>query len=302
MSGLKHKSSIALIVGILIIVLLIPIWSMVLAPLMITLELEKIDLTTSYVGTFGKEGYIGTYSVINRSGVWEIPINVTAHIYTIKVEGQKITLSLDATMIREDSGETLPAPFSINSTYVFNKFTLENVKDSAEADKPREGYYPLYPSHLKVGQNISKAWLENLNITGTLEFRESLVEQGVTLYKYFVNETITKFLWIENLEIFRNSTLTSTGSILIEPVSGLLAYTENETLNWIITHGTTKLPFVYLTYGSTAEAKTEGIATAKMAYDSLQLLELYIPTILGALMITLVIVFIYNVRRLKRKT
>lgn len=301
MSVLKRKSSIALIVGILVMVLLIPIWYMMLAPLMITSELEKIDLETSNVGTFGKKGYIGTYSVINRSGVWEIPISITAHAYATKVEGENVTLRIDATTIREDTGETLPAPFSINSTYVFNKFTLENVKDSPEADKPRQGYDPLYPSHLKAGENISNAWLENLNITATLEFKESILEQGVTLYKYFVNETITKLLWIEDLGESRNCTLTSTKSILIEPLSGLLAYTENETLNWIITHGTTKLPFVYLTYRSTAEAKAEGIATAKTAYDALQLLELYIPTILGVIVIILVIVFIFNVRRLKRK-
>ena len=81
MSTIKRKSNIALIVGILIVVLLIPIWYMMLAPSMIISELEKIDLETSYVGTFGKKGYIGTHSIITRSGVWEIPINVTAHVY-----------------------------------------------------------------------------------------------------------------------------------------------------------------------------------------------------------------------------
>lgn len=301
MSALKRKSSIALIVGILVMVLLIPIWYMMLAPLVITSELEKIDLETSNVGTFGKKGYIGTYSVINRSGVWEIPISITAHAYATKVDGENVTLRIDATMIREDGGETLPDPFSINSTYVFNKFTLENVKGSPEADKPREGHDPLYPSHLKAGENISNAWLENLNITATLEFKGSVKEEGIQLYKYFVNETITKLLWIEDLGVSRNSTLTSTKSILIEPLSGLLAYTENETFNWIVTHDTTKLPLVYLTYRSTDEAKTEGIAIAKTAHDGLQLLELYIPTILGVIVIILVIVFIFNVRRLKRK-
>ena len=273
---------------------------MMLAPSLITSELEKIDLETSYVGTFGKKGYIGTYSVINRSGVWEIPINVTALVYATKVEGENVTLRIDATMIREDYGEKLPEPFSVNSTYLFNKFSLENVKDSSEADKPREGYDPLYPSHLKSGEDISNAWLENLNITATLEFRESIVEQGVTLYRYFVNETLTKLLWIEDLKESRNCSLTSTKLIVIEPLSGLLAYTENETLDWIITHDATELPFVYLTYMSTDEAKTEGIATAKTAHDALQLLELYIPAILGVVAVVLAIVFIFNLRRLKR--
>lgn len=300
MSTLKRKSNIALIVGILIIVLLIPIWYMMLAPSLITSELEKIDLETSYVGTFGNTGYIGTYSIINRSGVWEIPIKINAHAYATKVEGENVTLRTDVTMIREDYGEKLPDPFSTNLTYVFNKFTLENVEDSPEADKPREGHDPLYPSHLRNGENISNAWLENLNITATLEFKDSIVEQGLTLHKYFVNETLTKLLWIEDLEESRNCTLTSTKLLVLEPLSGLLAYTETETLDWIITHGTTKLPFVYLTYRSTDEARSEGIATAKTAHDALQLLELYIPAILGVIALALAIVLVLNLRRLKR--
>ena len=300
MSTLKRKSNVALIVGILIIVLLIPIWYMMLAPSLITSELEKIDLETSYVGTFGNTGYIGTYSIINRSGVWEIPIKINAHAYATKVEGENVTLRTDVTMIREDYGEKLPDPFSTNLTYVFNKFTLENVEDSPEADKPREGHDPLYPSHLRNGENISNAWLENLNITATLEFKDSIVEQGLTLHKYFVNETLTKLLWIEDLEESRNCTLTSTKLLVLEPLSGLLAYTETETLDWIITHGTTKLPFVYLTYRSTDEARSEGIATAKTAHDALQLLELYIPTILGVIALALAIVIVLNLRRLKR--
>jgi len=300
LSTLKRKSNVALIVGILIIVLLIPIWYMMLAPSLITSELEKIDLETRYVGTFGNTGYIGTYSIINRSGVWEIPIKINAHAYATKVEGENVTLRTDVTMIREDYGEKLPDPFSTNLTYVFNKFTLENVEDSPEADKPREGHDPLYPSHLRNGENISNAWLENLNITATLEFKDSIVEQGLTLHKYFVNETLTKLLWIEDLEESRNCTLTSTKLLVLEPLSGLLAYTETETLDWIITHGTTKLPFVYLTYRSTDEARSEGIATAKTAHDALQLLELYIPTILGVIALALAIVLILNLRRLKR--
>ena len=220
--------------------------------------------------------------------------------YATKVEGENVTLRTDVTMIREDYGEKLPDPFSTNLTYVFNKFTLENAKDSPEADKPREGHDPLYPSHLRNGENISNAWLENLNITATLEFKDSIVEQGLTLHKYFVNETLTKLLWIEDLEESRNCTLTSTKLLVLEPLSGLLAYTETETLDWIITHGTTKLPFVYLTYRSTDEARSEGIATAKTAHDALQLLELYIPAILGVIALALAIVLVLNLRRLKR--
>jgi len=136
---LKRKSNIALIVGILAIVLLIPAWYTVIAPSLIISELEKIDLETSYEGTFGKIGYVGTYSIINRSGVWEIPISIKAHAYVTNVEGEDVTLRTDATMNREDYDKSLPEPFSMNLTYVFNKFSLENVKDSSEADKPREG-------------------------------------------------------------------------------------------------------------------------------------------------------------------
>lgn len=301
MSALRGKSSVTLIVAILVLVLLVPLWYTVLAPWILLSQLEQIDLETSNVGTFGKKGYAGTYAAINRSGVWEIPITITAHAYVTKVEEENFVLRVDMTMTREDTGETLPAPYSVNLTYMFNKFTMENVKDSPEADKPREGHDPLYPPHLKAGEDIPNVWLESLDTTATLQFSESVVEQGVTLYKYFVNETTTELRWIEELGVSRNCTLTSTRTILLEPLSGLLAYIENETFNWITTYRTTQLPFVYLTYRSSTEAKNEGLALARTAHDGLQLMELYIPTIFGVAVIILVIAFILNLRRLKKK-
>jgi hypothetical protein len=45
--------------------------------------------------------------------------------------------------------------------------------DAPEADRPREGYDNFYPLHLKAGEDIPSAWIENLNTTATLEFQES---------------------------------------------------------------------------------------------------------------------------------
>ena len=95
----------------------------------------------------------------------------------------------------------------------------------------------------------------------------------------------------------RNVTLTATKTILIEPLSGLWVYTENETLYMRDVIG--QLNYAY--YHSTDEAKTEGLATAKAAYDGMQLLELYVPTILGIVIIVLTIALAYNLRRLKTK-
>lgn len=318
MSVLKRKSSIALITGTIVVLLLIPVWYTMLAPSVIISELEKIDLTTSFEGTFGKEGYLltavpGVY-FINRTDVSEFPITVTAHAYATEVKGENVTLRIDATMIRNDTGETLPNPFSRNSTYIFNKFTLENVKDSPDADKPREGHDPLYPLHLKAGENILNAWLDNLNTTATLQYIGSVKEGGLTLYKYFVSETVTdKLLWlpppIDEVGGFRNCTVTSTKTILIEPLSGLLVYTENEVfslnytwVDWVFGERREKeIPSVYVTYKSTPEAKADGLETAKTARDGLQLLELYIPSMLGVIAIVLTVGLAFNVRRLKRK-
>jgi hypothetical protein len=301
LSVIKRKSSIALVAGVIVVLLFIPVWYAMLVPSVVASELEKIDMITSYKGTFGKAGYMGTYPVINRSGVWEIPICIIAHLCAIEVKGDNVVLRLDVNIVRNDTGETLPPPFSTNSTYVFDKFTLENVKDCPDANKPREGYDPLYPSHLEAGEDIPDVWLDTLNETATLRFEGSVVEEDVTLYKYFVNKTINKTLWIEDLKLFRNCTLTSTKTVLIEPLSGILAYAENETFDWFYTHGSTRIPLVYFTYESTAEAKADGIATAKEAHDGLQLLELYIPIFLGVVAIMLTTALAFNVRRLKRK-
>ena len=224
------------------------------------------------------------------------PIRIEAHAKAEGVEGDNVIVKVDAEMTRTDTGETLP-DFAQISIYVFNKFTRENDPDATDADKPREGYDPLYPSHLKKGGNIT-TWFDMLNTTATLEFVESVVENGVTLYRYSGSKTITKPTYMG----FTDCTLSLTRTVLVEPLSGLPAYTENETFRFNTTRaGYPSLPLVYLTYESTDEAKTQGIADAKAAYEGVQLLELYLPTILGVVVIILVIGLAFNIRRLKRK-
>jgi len=304
MSVLKRKSNIMLVIVIVAVLVLIPLWYVTLAPSILISELEKINLTTSFEGTFGKEGYIYSKSVIGGAtglDAWEIPITVTANIYVAEVKGDNIVLRIDATMISNDAGKALPDPFSRNATYVFSKFTLENVKDAPEADKPREGYDPLYPAHLKAGENMPNVWLDNLNVTATMEFKESTREEGLTLYTYYVNETITDMVSLPGIGL-RNCTLISAKTILVEPLSGLLAYTKEEILDWIMNReDQSPLPLVYFKYESTDEAKTDGLATAKMGYEGLQLLELYIPTILCVVAIILTVGLAFNIRRLRKR-
>lgn len=296
MSVLKRKSSIALIVGIIVTLLIIAIWCTKLEPYILASELEKIDAKTSFEGTLD---YFGT-------GL-DIPILIEAHAYVEDVKGDNVVLKVEMNITRTDTNETL-SDLSGNSTYVFNKFTLKNTPDAAEADKPREGYDPVYPLHLKAGEGISNVWLDMLNKTGTLEFEGIVKEEGVTLYKYFVNETITKEM--NPGLVWGNYTLTSTKTVLIEPLSGLLVYTENETFsivkNYTDSRGKiilTKL--IYLTYTSTAEAKAQGIADAKATHDDLQQLESYVQITaicpLGVIVIVLIVGLVFNVKRLKRK-
>ena len=276
---LKRRSNIALIIAIVIMLLFIPVWYMVLAPFMIVSELEKIDLLYVYEGTFGVPYY-------------SIPILFEAHLYVEEVEGNYVTLKIDVNMIDGPSG------LSQNSTYVFNKFTRENVRDAPEADKPREGYDPLFPSHLKADEDIPRAWLDNLNTTATLEFKGSVREGGVILYKYFINKTvIVPDYYLGPPFGYANCSLMSTKTILIEPLSGLWTYTENETFS-IAHYGIIQS---YVTYKSTADSKAEKLADAKTLYDSIQLLELYIPTILSVIAIVLATALAFNVRRFKRK-
>jgi len=257
---------------------------MMLAPSIMRAELEKIDLLYVYEGTFEEVGYSS-------------PILFEAHLYVEEVKGDDVTLKIDVNLI---AGR---APgLSRNSTYVFNKFTRENVRDVAEADKPRVGYDPLFPSHLKAGEGIPRVWLDNLNTTATLEFKGSVKEEGVTLYKYFVNKTIiVPDYYIGWPFDYANCSLMSTKTILIEPLSGLWTYTENETFSLILN----SIPpgvLGHLTYKSTAESKAEKLLEAKALYDSIQLLELWIPTILGVIAIVLAITLALDVRNFKRKS
>jgi hypothetical protein len=299
-SVLKSKSSIVLILGTIIILLLIPIWYVMLAPSIIASEIEKMDTTTSYEGTLGKEEYTqflddivaseiektdittsyeGTLYYlgygVSYENVW--PILIEAHVYADEVKGDNVSLKVEANTVNmtNPNAPNRLDEFSYNLTYVINKFTLENVPDAPDADKNRTGYDPLYPQHLKVDEDIPNVWLDNLNVTATLEYKESIEEEGLELYRYFVNETITKEMEIPPYGL-RNVTLTSAKTLLIEPLSGVLAYTENETL--IVWMGYKQMKYhiklIDLTYKSTAEAKAEGIELAKKNHDDLELLEL----------------------------
>ena len=304
MSVLKRKSSVALIIGIIVILLLIPLWYMMLVPSIIASEMEKIDITTSFEGTFAGRACVTYY------GVLELPIRIQAHAYVENVRGDNIIVRVDTAImnITDPDKPNKLEELSYNSTYVINKFTQENVPNAIDADKNRTGYDLLYPSHLKADENITNVWLDMLNTTATLEFVESREEEGLTLYKYFANETIIKEMDMEGFKPGTNFTLMYTKTILIEPLSGVLAYTENETFRLWFTPKPPNPPtselqqIVYpLTYRSTDEAKTQGIADAKTMHDGMQLLELYIPTILGVVVILLVIGLAFNVRRLERK-
>jgi len=298
MSVLKSKSSIGLILGTIIILLIIPTWYIMLAPSIIASEIEKMDTTTSYEGTLGKEEYTqflddivaseiektnittsyeGTLYYtsygVSYENVW--PILIEAHVYADEVKGDNVSLKIEANtmnMTNPNAPNRLDE-FSYNLTYVINKFTLQNVPDAPDADNNRTGYDPLYPQHLEVDEDVPNVWLDNLNVTATLEYRES-IEEGIELHRYFVNETITKEM--ETPFGLRNVTLTSAKTLLIEPLSGVLAYTENETLIAWMGYKQNKyhMKLVDLTYESTAEAKAEGIELAKKNHDDLELLEL----------------------------
>jgi len=290
---LKRRSNLALIVGIILLLILTTSWHLTLAPSIIAGEIEKIDTTSTLEGILRPSPLLGL-------GTGEIPIQVKAHAYVIGVKGDNIILRMEINMTRTDTGEML-SDFSGNSTYVFNKFSRENVWGAPEADKNRTGYSILYPMHLKTGEDIPNVWLDQLDANATLKFKEEVAEEGITLYKYYVNKTLTKRLWIEKIGE-RNCILTSTKTILIEPLSGVLAYTENETFSLVISGsewGIPDIPLVYLTYKSTAEDKFKGITEAKNLYDGIQLLELYIPMIMGILIIILAICLAFNVLRIK---
>ena len=295
MSVLKTKSSIALIIGIIVMLLLIPIWYMMLVPSIMASEIEKIDTTTSFEGTVKGELCNLLYGVEKDE---EIQINITAHLYVEAVEGDNVILKMDTeTMNRTVTGEAL-SDFDQNLTYVFNKFTRENDPNATDADKPREGYDPLYPSHLKEGENFT-TWFDPLNTTATLEFKGIVKEEGITLYRYSGSKTITNVVF---QDIFTDCTVSFVRTVLVEPLSGLPVYYENETLCAILARkGRPLRTILYLTYESTDEAKAQGIADAKAAYDGVQLLELYLPTILGVVVIILVTGLAFNIRRLKRK-
>ena len=283
--------------------LLVPIWPMILAPYILrhfaSSELEKIDSTTTMEGR-------GVGYAFGMPPPASVPILIEAHAYTVNVKGDNVTMKVESKMMNNTDPDNpiILEDHSGNSTYVFNKFTGKNVPNAPEADKNRTGYQTLYPSHLKAGEDIPDVWSDSSEKTITLKFKGIVVEEGVKLYKYFANETITKMMDLGSMGQ-RNCTLTTTKTTLIEPLFGAPAYTENETFSMIALNPSTgkfEMPFIQLlTYKDTEATKTEGLAYAKMAYDGIQLLELYIPTIFGVIAIILTIGLALKVRRLKRK-
>jgi hypothetical protein len=295
LSVLKRKSTILLITGIVIILLLLPVWYIVLTPSIIASEIEKTDMITSYEGTL----YYSDYGL----GKPSFPVFVNAHVYSEGAKGDNVILNIEAKMMNMTDADdpNILNEFSYNLTYVINKFRLTNVPDAPEADKKRTGYDPLYPQHLRIDEDIPNVWLDNLNITATLEYRGRIEEEGLELYRYFVNETVTKEIKLPFG--LRNVTLISSKTLLVEPLSGILAYTEKETLIAWMGWKQEKyyLKLVDLEYESTAKAKAEGIAFAQTSFDGIQLLELYLPTIFGVATIIMVIGLAFNKRRLERK-
>lgn len=204
-----------------------------------------------------------------------------------------------ATCYMAVTNETIPR-FSVNMTRVFNKFNRKYVPDAPEADINRTGYgATLYPSHLKAGENISDVWIGNFNNTETLEYKESIEVEGVTLYKYFLNKTITKIMDIEELGGPTNMTLSLTETVLVEPSIGAPTYIENSTFT--VDHTYSEFRFIRLMYKFSDESRAEGIENAKRAYEGLQLLEVHIPIIFGVIAIILAIGFALNILRLRRK-
>ena len=300
MSVLKRKSSIALLTGIIAMLLLIPLWYTILVPYLIASNLENIDETTTIDGTV--EGFV----LVDLYGPAyirkKLQIRIEAHAYTEKVRGDNIIMKVESRAIRTDTNETLEY-FSGNSTYVFNKFTREYVPDAPEEDPDvnRTGYgATLYPPHLKEGEDIPNVWIDGLDTVGTLEFNGTVVEEGVTLYRYTLNITITKMMDLQGEQ--ENCTLTSTKIILIEPLMGAPAYIQNETFFLGYTQPPLPpFPFIYLEYRFSDDAIAQGIENAKMAYNGAQITEIYVPTIFGVVTIILTIGLILNVRRLGRK-
>jgi hypothetical protein len=301
---LKSKFNIALIIGIIFMLSLIAVWYVTPAPTvspLIVSDLENLNAVSIMEGTAGKEGYLLIQSIY---GVWEVPIRIEAHLNTTNVIGDNIILRINATVIRSDTNETIP-DLSGTSTYVFNKLTHENVWGAPEADKNRTGYDPFYPSHLKAGENITNAWLDNLDETGTLKFVRAVKKEDVELYEYFVNKTVTKKMVLPGVN-YDNYTLTSIKTVLIEPLSGIPAYTQEETLiiwgNWFNTdkNATMSNPLIYVTYHDRAP----DLVTARLASGAMGVLEFDKEAkgwILGAAVVILTITFILNTRSLTRK-
>jgi len=285
---------------------LIAVWYVIPAPTvspLIVSDLENLDAVAIMEGTAGKEGYLLIQSIY---GVWEVPVRIEAHLNTTNVIGDNIILRIDANVIKADTNETIP-DLSGNSTYVFNKLTRENIEEAPEADKPRRGYNPFYPSHLKLGEDIPNVWLDYpLDMLATLEFVRAVKIEDVKLYEYFVSKTVTKEMVLPGVN-YDNYTITTIKTVLIEPLSGIPTYTQEETLmiwgNWFDTtkNATMSTKLIYLTYHDRAP----DLVTARLAHGAMAVLEfdkLMKGLILGAAVVILTITFIFNTRSLTRKT
>jgi hypothetical protein len=370
LSALKRKSSIALMIGIIVMLVLIPIWYATLVPYILSSEMasnfehiNQIDVMNGYAG--------GEYIGIS---VFSVPIEMVTHAYTANVSGAKVTIEADTEAFRTDT-INLMSPWSVNQTNPvgsewlatsaanrFDEYTVVNWTDIEKNGKlspndqiemsgsienrsyviktlqysttpgvptnmsvtnetlPRfagpttlvidkytgaywpgsgkKGYATLYPRNLKPGEAIN-VWDDELNTTGALEFNASVVEQGVTLFRYTMNQTSTEMMSLDGLGT-RNVTLHYTEITYIEPTMGVPTYTQNNTfVIYLTTDPSYRL--IYLSFADSNASITSGIATAKEAYNGTQILDVYLPTALGAVTAILVVGLTVNIIRIRRK-
>jgi hypothetical protein len=162
-----------------------------------------------------------------------------------------------------------------------------------------QGYATLYPYPLKAGESIYPIWVNSLGTAGTLKYNGSVVVQGVTLFKYTLNESKTEIEDLGPLGL-QNVTFKATETTFIEPSMGVPAYTSNNTLLAYVTSSPT-IHLIYLTYRDSNASMASGINDAKAAYNGSQIINIYVPTALGAIVAILVIVLAFNIWRIRRK-
>lgn len=176
------KTSIALVIIGILLVVAAPIWKWVIAPQFIKVP-DDLDVESVYEGTLKLYADPENLVIYPEGEEINIPVEITRTDVSEPDES-----SSDVAVVREtvvvknaDTGETLE-DYGWDKLFAIDRKTGENVKEYDEDIPDREGYYIMLPFNAE--QVTYQLWDDETGLTGDGVFVKEDTRDGVKVYVY----------------------------------------------------------------------------------------------------------------------